>query len=152
MTKSAIAFSENPAVPAAVQQLTEQVNEKMNGYIPNVLIIFASPAYNYSNLLKELKAIFSDTLIVGSSSAGEFTSKKNGNDSVSMVAIYSDEISFSAGFATGIQYGREAVADQLAQSLKGLENYTYRYHTALLFADALSGYTDELVELLTEKT
>src|SRR6478735_9428218 len=152
MTKSAIAFSENPAVTAAVQELTEQINEKMNGYIPNVLIIFASPAYNYSTLLKELKAVFNDTLIVGSSSAGEFTSKKNGNDSVSMVAIYSDEISFSIGFAAGIQKGREAVADQLAQSLKGLEDYSYRYHTALLFADALSGYTDELVEILTEKT
>ena len=40
----------------------------------------------------------------------------------------------------------------MAQSLKGLEDYSYRYHTALLFADALSGYTDELVEILTEKT
>lgn len=152
MTKSAIAFSDNPATPSAFHELTDQINEKMNGYVPDVIILFASPVYNYSDMLKGLKAAFSNTILVGSSSAGEFTSKKNGSNSVSTVAIYSDEISFSLGFASGIQSSREAVADQLVQSLKGIEDYTYRYHTALIFADALSGYTDELVELLTEKT
>ncbi|MDF2434296.1 MAG: hypothetical protein JWP44_3927, partial [Mucilaginibacter sp.] len=30
--------------------------------------------------------------------------------------------------------------------------YQYQYYSAMLFADALSGYTDEIVELLTERT
>ena len=135
-----------------VQELYQQINDKMNQLIPNVLIVFVSPAYDYSEMLKTMKAVFGNTLIVGSSSAGEFTSKKNSNDSVSAVAIYSDEISFSAAIATGIQNSREAVAEQLLHTLKGVNDYHYRYHTAMLFADALSGYTDELVELLTEKT
>lgn len=152
MTKSAIAFSESSATPAAAQELSEQINVKMAGLIPTVIIVFASPAYDYNALLKSLKSSFSNTIIVGSSSAGEFTSQKNSSDSVNALAIFSDEIHFSATFATGIQHGREEVANQLVHSLSGLDNYSYRYHTALLFADALSGYTDELVEILTEKT
>lgn len=152
MTKSAIAFSHNSETGQAVQELVSQIQEKLNGYIPGVIILFASPAHDYILLLKELKAAFPETNLIGGSSAGEFTSKNVSNDSVSAVAMYSDEISFSIGFAQGIQNSRETVANTLVENLKGLENYSYRYHTALVFADALSGYTDELVELLTEKT
>jgi len=152
MTKSAIAFSENTATIAAVHELEEQIKTKMIDLVPNVIILFASPAYNYSEVLQELTAAFSSSIIVGSSSAGEFTSKKNSHNSISAVAIYSDEMSFSVGLAEGIQNSREQVANELLQALQGIDNYRYRYHTALIFADALSGYTDELVELLTEKT
>lgn len=152
MTKSAIAFSASTTTQAAAQELCTQLTEKLDDLAPSVIILFASPSYDYSTLLQLMTAAYPDTIIVGSSSAGEFTSHINSSDSVNALAIYSDEIRFSAGFATGIQSDREAVANQLVQSLKGLDDYSYRYHTALLFADALSGYTDDLVEVLTEKT
>ncbi len=152
MTKSAIAFSNETETNSAVQELTSQIYQKMNDFMPDVIILFASPAYDFNSVLKGVKKAFENTLLVGGSSAGEFTSSNLGNDSISAVAIYSDEMKFSIGIAKGIQHSREQVADQLVNSFKGLSDYTYRYHTALVFADALSGYTDELVELLTEKT
>ena len=152
MTKSAIAFSNETETNSAVEELTRQIHQKMNDLEPDVIILFASPAYNFNTVLKQVTTVFNNSLVVGGSSAGEFTSSHLGNDSISAVAIYSNEMRFSLAIAKGIQKSREEVADQLVSALKGLDDYSYRYHTALIFADALSGYTDELVELLTEKT
>ena len=152
MTISAVAFTDVNLPKQAGESLALQINKEMQGHDPDVVIVFASSAYDYSTLLKTVKQHCKPRILVGSSSAGEFTSAHFGTDCACAIGIYSDEIKFSAGLAQGITNGRQKVADDLHKALASFDNFEYQYHSAMIFADALSGYTDELIEILTEKT
>jgi hypothetical protein len=152
MTQSAVVFTELSDGYLAGRELGRKIIEKLVDKTPNVVIVFASSVYEYTALLKALKETCSPGILVGSSSAGEFTSGDFGTDSACAVAIYSDELKFTAGIAQGIQENRETVAEELFSALSPVHEYQYQYYSAMIFADALSGYTDEMIELLTEKT
>ncbi|MDF3078333.1 MAG: hypothetical protein K0S09_2222 [Sphingobacteriaceae bacterium] len=152
MTKSAVVFTDLKASKEAGTELAEKINEKMEGNIPNVVILFASSVHEYDELLKPLKQLTKTEILIGSSSAGEFTVDSFGTDAACAVAISSTDLKFSAGIAHGIKASRENVADELFKTLQSDNQYQYRYHSAMIFADALSGYTDELIDLLTERT
>lgn len=152
MTQSAVVFTVLNDGHLAGRELGEKINEKLAENKPHVVIVFASSVYDYTSLLKALKETCSPGILVGSSSAGEFTSGDFGTDSACAVAIYSDELKFTAGVAEGIQGSREKVAGDLFNVLSPVHDYQYQYYSAMIFADALSGYTDEMIELLTEKT
>lgn len=152
MTKSAIAFTRSGESEIAGTDLGDQIKNKLLDYPVQVIIVFASSSYDYDVLLTSLKNTVDPEILVGSSSAGEFISENFETDSACAIAIYSDEIKFSAGLASGIQFDREPVAEKLFSYLVQEDSYHYQYHSAMVFADALSGFTDELIELLTEKT
>jgi hypothetical protein len=152
MTQSAVVFTELKDGKGAGRELGLHIIDKLGDRIPNVVIVFASSVYDYTSLLKSLKETCNPKLIVGSSSAGEFTSNDFATDSACAVALYSTELKFTAGLAQGIIADRASVVEQLNSSLTHVDDYQYQYYSAMLFADALSGYTDEIIELLTEKT
>lgn len=152
MTQSAVVFTVLSDGLLAGRELGQKIIEKLADNKPHVVIVFASSVYDYSSLLKSIKETCSPEILVGSSSAGEFTSGDYGTDSACAVAIYSDELKFTAGVAVGIQGSREKVAGDLFNVLAPVHEYQYQYYSAMIFADALSGYTDEIIELLTEKT
>ncbi len=152
MTQSAVVFAISSDARLAGRELGQKIIEKIPDHKPHVVIVFASSIYDYSLLLKEVKETCSPGILLGSSSAGEFTSGDFGTDSACAVAIYSDELKFTAGIARGIQESREKVVDDLFNVLSPVHDYQYQYYSAMIFADALSGYTDEMIELLTEKT
>lgn len=151
MTKSAVVFTLLTNGKDAGQDLGKKINDKFGDQVPDVVIVFASSVYDYTSLLKSLKDTCNTKLLVGSSSAGEFTSSDFATDSACAVAISSPDIQFKAGLATDLKKDRKLASDQLAQVLS-TDEYEYQYHSAMIFADALSGYTDELIELLTEST
>lgn len=152
MTQSAVVFTEEQNGRDAGRELANKIVDKLGDKIPSVVIVFASSVYDYPSLLESLNEVCRPELIVGSSSAGEFTSKDLATDSACAVAIYSDEMKFSAGFAEGIKKDRKAVVEKLNSILSHETDYQHQYYSAMVFADALSGHTDEIVELLTEKT
>jgi hypothetical protein len=154
MTKSTVVFTQLTSGEEAGTQLGNKINEKFTSYPPDVVILFASSIYQFDALLAALQKTSNPRLIVGGSSAGEFTGEDFKTDSACAVAIYSDEMKFNAGVVQGIQNNRKQVARELHThlSLSNVEDHKYRYHTAMIFADALSGYTDELIGLLTELT
>lgn len=152
MVQSTVVFTELNDGKAAGRELGQKIVEKLGDIIPNVVIVFASSVYEYNLLLQALKETCKTEILVGSSSAGEFTSGDFGTDSACAVAIYSDELKFTAGLAQGIKADRQGVASALNEVLSPAHDYQYQYYSAMLFADALSGYTDEIVELLTERT
>ncbi|MGB4398499.1 MAG: FIST N-terminal domain-containing protein [Daejeonella sp.] len=152
MTQSAVVFTEEQNGRNAGRELANKIVEKLGEKIPNAVIVFASSVYDYPSLLESLNEGCRPQLIVGSSSAGEFTSNDRATDSACAVAFYSDELKFSACLAEGIKKDRVAVVEKLNSALTHDSDYQYQYYSAMIFADALSGYTDEIVELLTEKT
>jgi hypothetical protein len=152
MTQSIVAFTELHDGAKAGQELGQKIKTKFSDVVPDVVIVFASSVYDYPTFLKALKEECNPVILVGSSSAGEFTSNDFGTDSACAIAIQSTDLKFTAGFAQGIKEGRAPVAEELSKSLADLHDYQYQYYSAMIFADALSGYTDELIDLLTEKT
>jgi hypothetical protein len=152
MTKSAVVFTNKKSSEEAGVDLGTKIADEMGEHVPHVVILFASSVYEYTILLKALKKACNPEIIVGSSSAGEFTTHNFGTDSASAVAIHSSEIKFSAGLAEGIKHSRKNVTEKLYTHLTGAHKYDFHYHSAMIFADALSGYTDELIDMLTEKT
>ncbi|HEX8378575.1 MAG TPA: FIST N-terminal domain-containing protein [Pedobacter sp.] len=152
MTQSAVVFTELNDGAQAGQELGQLINNKFLGVTPDVVIVFASSVYDYSAFLKAIKETCNPVILVGSSSAGEFTSNDFGTDSACAIAIQSTDLKFTAGFAQGIKESRTNVAEKLSKSLADINDYQYQYYSAMIFADALSGYTDELIDQLTEKT
>lgn len=152
MTLSTVAFSDKSSSAEAGKQLSAAIKESFKEQKPNVVLLFAASTYDFPLLLDTIKKECMPDIIVGSSSAGEFISGNFGTDAVCAIALYSTEMKFSAGLGTGIKHDRASVVDALSKALTGNENYEYQYHSALILADALSGYTDELIDLLTEKT
>lgn len=152
MTTSAAVFSDKPESIEAARQLAEQISKTFGLLTPSVIIVFASPVLDQVKLLTELKKICNPEILIGCSSAGEFISGRTGIDSVSAIALHSNEMQFAASVGRGIKFNRDTVVDQLLDSMQGHDHFEYKYHTAMLLADALSGYTDEIIEKLTLRT
>jgi hypothetical protein len=122
------------------------------GEPPDAVILFASAIYDYPVLIKELMAECSPKLLVGCSSAGEFTGGTPSGASACAVAIRSGELAFAVGLGRGITKDRLAAVKEMVKTFRGTSDSTYRYRSALLLTDALAGYTEEFLEHLTVAT
>jgi hypothetical protein len=148
MTRAATAVSRQSG-PAAGKELGESVLEQLGGDSPDALIIFASPDQDHEGLLAALTAACRPAVLVGCSSAGEFTSDEAGVGMTCAVALAAPEMRFSAALGRGLRDDRAAAAEQMAAGFQGLHTPGYRHHAALVLTDALAGFADDLVDRLT---
>lgn len=139
--------TDRPDARAAAADLAAQVNARMGG-APDVLVVFASAAFDYGVLLEALQQGCHPALMMGASSAGEFTHAGRGTGTVSALAVRSDEIRFSVALGTGISQDARGAARALGRGFQGLEGRD-RYRAALVLTDALAGHADSLVDELT---
>lgn len=114
------------------------------GEKPKVYIVFASSKYDQKKMLEGVNSVAQGTLVVGCSTAGEIStdgpSKKN---SVAVMAIASDSISFCAGVGEHIAEdarlaGKNAADEVKKQSNKGLQAF-------MMFPDVLVGNGADIV-------
>jgi hypothetical protein len=152
MTISTVVFTAEKSSEEAGKDLAARALEALNGQVPSVFILFASSAYNYEALLQSINRTCTPEILIGCSSAGEFTSADFETDAASAVAIYSTDMAFSAGVGKGIKRSRSRVVQELLAPLKGLNKFEYPFQSGLILADALSGHTDEIIDMLTERT
>ncbi|HYD17365.1 MAG TPA: FIST N-terminal domain-containing protein [Patescibacteria group bacterium] len=152
MTLSAIAHSNAATAEAAGSELAQSVTKDLHGAQADVLIVFASSRYDYPELLQALSEGCKPGLIVGCSSAGEFTSESPQISSACVVALKNPEMKFSAGLAEGLQKDRKKAAADLVSSFQGLNSSQYVYRSAMVLIDALAGFSDALVEEITLAT
>ena len=116
---------------------------------PDVVILFAAPTYTHTELLQALKQTCEPKILVGCSSSGEFTTNVHGVGMACAVALSSSEMQFTAAIGRDLQASRVNTADEIISSFRGTASTEYRYHTALVLADALAGHVDDLIEQLT---
>lgn len=116
---------------------------------PDVVIVFAAPTYEHSILLQALKEVCQPKILLGCSSAGEFTSAVQGQGLACALALRSSEMQFAVGVGHELREQKAQAAQELVSSFQGINNLRYHYRTALVFADALAGHMDILVENLT---
>jgi hypothetical protein len=152
MTKSSVVFTAIKESKQAGESLGKQILSSFDNKAPDVVIVFASSRYDYQLLLKAIKKTCKPVLLIGCSSAGEFVSNKQGEGAISALAITSSEMQFSIGIGRNLQKGVKGVAKDILSVFTGKNSLKYPYKSALVLADALAGYTDQLIDELNWMT
>ncbi|MFC5461504.1 FIST signal transduction protein [Massilia niabensis] len=137
---------------AAGQSLAQSLLQKLDGARPDVLIVFASPEIDFRPLLSELDTACRPGVLVGCSSAGEFSGCTTGHASVSVMAIRADDILFRAGLGTGLRSNLGAALDEVMPVFSGSAHPDFPYRNALVLTDALAGYVDEIIHDMMVRT
>jgi hypothetical protein len=150
-TKTAAVFTTEKDSATAGQDLGKQIRAAFDE-CPDAVVVFASGEFDHSALLHALRETCQPGVMVGSSSAGEFTGTKRGEGSACALAVRSTEMKFSAGRGTPVSKDRAAAATQCSAAFAGLRSHDYEYRTALVMTDALAGHADDLIEQLTVAT
>lgn len=150
--RTAVVFTDVADSHAAGQSLGEQIATAFAGTPPDAVVVFASPRYEYADLLAALKAACRPSVLVGCSSAGEFTADVHGENGATALALSSPQMRFNGALATGVSTNPAGAAQDMAAAFQGLHDHEYRYRAALILTDALAGHTDAFLEHLALQT
>ena len=151
MTTTAAAHTSLEDCAAAAEDLAAQINAVFPAP-PDAMIVFASARFDYEALLRVLADRCRPGVLVGSSSAGEFTHAAQGAGTVSVLALRSDSLEFSAGLGRGVSGDSRSAARELVSSFKGMQGNRHAYRAALVMTDALAGHAEEFVDEMTART
>lgn len=119
---------------------------------PHVIILFAAPTYDHPLLLRALQDGVPSALIVGASSAGEFTNDTVGVGLATALAICDEESKFTARVGHHLKANPTAAANEIARGFAGRSDHSFPHRSALILTDALAGYADALADALTLET
>lgn len=144
-TKVAVSHTTLCLPDAAGRAVADAILQKLDAERPDVLIIFASPEFDFQPLLNAVDTACRPRLLVGCSSAGEFSGCATGNASVSAMAIRSDDILFQAGLGTGLGDDPGSAIEQILPVFSGERHPDFPFRNALVLTDALAGYVDEII-------
>ena len=151
MNETAIVYTKAKDAGVAARELCEDISRQLRGK-PDLVILFASPRYDQPLLLRALEESCKPKILVGASSAGEFTTDTRGEGFACALALRSDEMEFSVGVGHRIGEDRGRAAREIVSSFRGLGVHEYPYRSALVLADALAGHADDLVDELIVAT
>lgn len=152
MTKSTTVHSRAHESSQAGYEIGSRIKEAFDGVSPDAVILFASARHDFNRLLRSLHDSCEPKALVGSSSAGEFTSHAYDEGAVSAVAFCSSEMEFTATVGQGLREHREEAARSIVEKFKGNGDNRYASKSALVLTDALAGHADDFVEQLTKLT
>ena len=140
--KTATAHTDLPEAGAAGAALAAQIRETVAK--PHALIVFASPSYDHAVLLGALSDAFPESLLLGSSSAGEFTRSSFGDDTVCALALHSDEMRFAVGVGRDLATSPAGAAAQILSAFQGRDEPVL-HRAAMVLTDALAGRGPDLI-------
>ncbi len=148
MNEATVVHSESTDSREAGSELGTSLLAGLKGE-PDAVVLFASPRFDFPLLLRALDEACRPRLVVGCSSAGEFTSQAPRDSSACALGMRSDEMAFAAGVGRGLREDRAAAARALVSSFHGSSTTAYAYRSAMILTDALAGHADQLVEEIT---
>ncbi len=119
---------------------------------PHVIIVFAAPAYDHSLLLQALRNGAPTAMIVGASSAGEFTNDTVGVGLATALAIGDEESRFTVQVGRNLKDDPAAAAREIVSGFAGRSDHSFPHRAALVLTDALAGHADALADALTLET
>lgn len=151
MTQTASVYTDRTNSREAGEHLGAQVREGL-GMNSDAVIVFASSRFDYEELLSALDTACAPAVLVGASSAGEFTGDRRGEGTACALAFRSSEIAFAAGLGVGVLDDRSKAAGDAIAAFQGVEANEFPYRSALVMTDALAGHADDLVDQLTVLT
>ena len=151
-TRSVVVYTAMEESSEAGISLGNQIAAQLGGEPPDAVILFVSPKYDTAALVACVVNRCSAKIIVGCSSAGEFTNDTHGDGKACAIAIRSSSLQFAVGIGRGISSDRRKAAAEMVRDFRCGQEGTNEYCSALILTDALAGHADELIEELTLKT
>ena len=149
MTETMTAITGQADSAVAGMELGMAIRERFKGAKPDAVIVFASAQHDYDVLLEALAVACGTRVIVGSSSAGEFTNTSRGEGYVSVLGLRSSTMQFAVGAGRRLSEDPAGAADETLGTFRGLAGGPMPYRAALVMCDALAGHTDAVVERLS---
>lgn len=149
MTETITAITGQADSALAGTELGTAIRERFKGARADAVIVFASAQHDYGALLEALAIECGTRVIVGASSAGEFTNTSRGEGYVSVLALRSSTMQFSVGAGRRLSEDPSAAADETLATFQGIAGGPMPYRAALVMCDALAGHTDAVVERLS---
>lgn len=117
---------------------------KLEGGTASAVIVFASSKYVQEEVVRGVRSISGDALLVGSSTAGEITTEgplKQG--SVAVMALASDDVSFFSGIGAPVSGGPRIAGAAVASDVKS--KATDELKAFMMMPDVLNGNGSEIV-------
>ena len=151
-TQSVVVYSAADDSGEAGISLGDQIAAQLGGTPPDAVILFVSPKYDAAALVACVVERCNAEIIIGCSSAGEFTSDTHGDGRACAIAIRSSSLQFAVGIGRGISSDRRKAAEDMVRDFRCGQEGSNEYCSALILTDALAGHADELIEELTLKT
>lgn len=145
--ETAVACTALEEPSAAGRDLASQIQSSIGD--ADAIIVFASPKYDHPLLLAALRDQCRRGVIVGASSAGEFTGDRRAEGLACAMAITDPDMQFAVSAAVGLNKAPQAVAREIASRFRGASSNEFPYRTALVMTDALAGHGDVLIDELT---
>jgi hypothetical protein len=152
MSRSVTTITSQQDSAQAGAELGRAIREGLNGACADAVIVFASAQHDYQRLLTALVEASGTEVVVGSSSAGEFTNVSRGEGYVSALGLRSESMQFAVGIGRNLTANPIGAARQVVEAFTGLAGRPMPYRSALVMTDALAGHTDALVEEMTIAT
>lgn len=119
------------------------------GVKPSVIIVFASSKYNQEEMLRGVRSVSGDTLLVGSSTAGEISTEGPvGKSSIVVMALASSDVRFFAGVGTPVSKGPHDAGKSVADEVKRQAGDALK--TFIMLPDVLNGNGAETVRGVLE--
>jgi hypothetical protein len=119
---------------------------------PAALVVFAAPQHDHQALLLAVRKELPDTIVVGASSAGEFTNVTSGQGLACAMGLVGDDVVFSCSVGHNLATNAAAAARQIVSRFTPTPAGRFPFRSALVLADALAGHADILVDQLTLAT
>jgi hypothetical protein len=126
--------------------------QKALGQSPDALVIFAAPQHDHQAMLAAINVQLPDTIVVGASSAGEFTNVTSGEGLACALGLVGNDVVFSCSVGRNLAADAAAAARQIVSGLTLTASGDFPFRSALVMADALAGHADILVDQLTLAT
>lgn len=115
-----IGFSQNIDIRAAATEAVTQAQRQTRQRNIDLAIVFSTIHYNPEEFLPVMRQLLPDTRIMGCSTAGVMTAKNIFLRGIAVLAIYSEDISFSCGCVNNINsMDMEQAGSQLARNTVG---------------------------------
>jgi hypothetical protein len=152
MTDTVTALTGERDSTRAGSELGAAIRRGLKGAAADAVVLFASAQHDYEALLASVAQTAGTQVIVGSSSAGEFTGQSHGEGLVSALGLRSAQLRFAVGVGRELSKTPVAAAREVVRSFVGVRNAQMPYRSALVMTDALAGHADTVVEELTVAT
>lgn len=140
----------------AGEAAARQAFSGLAGSDARLVFAFAAPSYDYARLVEGLRRVTGDTPLLGCSSAGEFTDRALGHESVAVMALGGDAMRVSTGVGRGLRADQAgAVKSAMAhfgQAYRAARAEGFGSATVFLLTDGLAGNGETLVELVHQAT
>jgi len=127
------------------REIRRALDVQLHGATPVLVCAFASTRQDLGVLVKELSA--TGSIVIGASTAGEFTEGRDAKASVSVFALAGDEYRATAGIGGGLATDPEgAITRALEGQPRSMPDFPHR--TAITLLDPLAGNGEEVALML----